>query len=257
MKETRYYEDFSKDFSKSRNQDYKLDDNYKIINDSFFFKFLSFIVYTLAIIISYFYCKFGLHMKIVGKKKLKEAKNCGYFLFGNHTQPVGDVFIPAHCALPKRIYTIASQANYGIPVIGKLLPYLGALPTGNDYKSIKSLNTAIVKRIEQKKCVVIFPEAHVWEYCTQIRPFSSASFKFPVKTDSLSFSFTTTYTKSKLFKKPKMTIFIDGPFKGKGATARDKATDLQEKITNSMQTMSLKSTYSYIEYVPLEKTKTE
>ena len=59
------------------------------------------------------------------------------------------------------------------------------------------LYDAIKKRIEQKKCVVIYPEAHVWEYYTKIRPFPSTSFKFPVNCDVPAFCMTTTYYKRK------------------------------------------------------------
>ena len=63
-----------------------------------------------------------------------------------------------------------------------------------------------------KKCVVIYPEAHVWKYYTKIRPYPSTSFKFPVHCNVPAFCMTTTYYKRKLGKKPGIVVYIDGPF---------------------------------------------
>ncbi len=109
---------------------------------------LSGFIYGLAVIFGGAYCKFFLHMKVKGRKNLKRMTG-DFFIYGNHTQPVGDVFIPALCVLPKRIFTVVSTANYGIPVIGKILPYLGALPIVDSLHGFKELNKAIETRIKK------------------------------------------------------------------------------------------------------------
>lgn len=248
VKEKRYYSDFSQDFEQSANQDFTLPENYKWIKTDILSKILSAIIYTLAVIFSSIYCKFFLHMKVSGRENLRNVKG-GYFIFGNHTQPVGDVFTPALCAFPKRIYTIVSTANYGIPVIGKILPYLGALPIENSASGIKELNRAITKRLSDNHPIVVYPEAHVWEYCTLIRPYPSTSFKFPVKNDVPSFAMTVTYKKSKFFKRPTMQVFIDGPFFGTGDSLKEKAVNLHDTIFETMKMRSSYSDYNYIEYI--------
>ncbi len=247
MKEVRYYSSFTDDFEQSANQNYTMPDDYKWVRSDIISKFLSGLIYGLAIIFGGLYCRCFLHMKVNGREKLKGIKG-GFFIYGNHTQPVGDVFIPALSVLPKRIYTVVSTANYGIPVIGKILPFLGALPTVNSLHGVKELNNAIEYRLKKGHPIVIYPEAHVWEYYTEIRPFPDTSFRFPVKFDKPAFAMTVTYKKSKLFKRPIMEVFLDGPFYPDGSTTKEKTADLYQKVYNTMKKQSSKSNYKYIEY---------
>lgn len=247
MKEVRYYEAFTDDFEQSAKQDYKLPENYKWVRTDILSKFLSGLIYGLAVIFGGAYCKFVLHMKVKGRKNLKGMKG-DFFIYGNHTQPVGDVFIPALCVLPKRIFTVVSTANYGIPVIGKILPYLGALPISDSLHGFKELSKAIETRLSKNHPIVIYPEAHVWEYYTGIRPFADTSFKFPVKLNKPTFAMTITYRKGKLYKRPVMEVYLDGPFYPEGDTVREKTDDLKEKVYKKMLERSRNSNYSYIEY---------
>ncbi len=251
MRRTRYYSSFSDDFEESANQNFKLPDDYKFLKTSLLSRILSEIIYGTFVVFGEIYCKFFLHMKIRGRKNLKGIKS-GFFIYGNHTQPVGDVFIPALCVLPKRIYTVVSPANYGIPVIGKILPYLGALPITDSFSGIKKLNDAIGKRLEQKHPVVIYPEAHVWEYYTGIRPFPETSFRFPVKFNKPAFAMTVTYRKSKVFKKPVMEVFLDGPFYPEGENIKDKTQNLHSRVISAMKDRSKNSNYCYITYEKIE-----
>lgn len=247
MKKVRYYSSFDDDFEQSANQNFELPENYKWIRTDLFSKILSGIIYGLAVVFGSIYCRLFLHMKIKGQNNLKGIKGA-FFIYGNHTQPIGDVFIPALCVLPKRIYTVVSTANYGIPIIGKILPFLGALPIVNSLHGIKELNRAIEQRLLQEHPIVIYPEAHVWEYYTEIRPFSDASFKFPAKLNKPAFAMTVTYKKSRVFKKPIMEVFIDGPFYPDGDTLKEKSCSLQTKIYTTMQERSKNSNFAYIEY---------
>ncbi len=247
-KPIRYYDSFTDDFEQTANQNFKLADNYKWVRTDILSKALSGIIYGLAVIFGGLYCKCVLHLKVKGREKIKGLKG-DFFIYGNHTQPVGDVFIPALCVLPKRIFTVVSTANYGIPFIGKILPFLGALPIVDNFSGIKELNRAIEYRLDKNHPIVIYPEAHVWEYYTDIRPFPDASFKFPVKFDKPSFAMTVTYKKSKLFKRPIMQVFLDGPFYPKGDTQKEKVKFLHDEIYEAMKNRSKNSDTNYIQYI--------
>ncbi len=243
----RYYSSFSDDFTQSANQNFSLPDDYVWVRKDIFSKLLSNLIYGIAVIFGGIYCKLFLHAKIRGRKSLRGITG-DFFIFGNHTQPFGDVILPALCVLPKRIYTVVSTANYGIPIIGKILPFLGGLPVVNSLHGMKELTKAIGIRIENRHPVVIYPEAHVWEYYTKIRPFPDTAFKFPVKFSKPAFAMTVTYKKSKLFKRPLAEVFIDGPFYAKGDTIVEKTADLHGKVLSAMQERSKNSDFSYIEY---------
>lgn len=249
---TIYFKTFEDDVVISKNQNYKIKENYKWIHTHPIYKITSCIMYKIASIFGYFYCKINLKIQIENKKVLKNYKKQGYFLYANHTQPVGDVFIPNEICRPKRTYIVVSQANLGIPVIGKLLPMLGALPISSSINNTKKLYDAINKRINEGNCVVIYPEAHVWPYYTKIREFSNTSFKFPVELDKPSFCVTTTYYKKS--KKPGIRIFIDGPFfPDKNLTKKDRAKKLHDDIYYTMKKRAENSNYEYIKYRKEEK----
>ena len=243
-----YYKTFEDEFVITKNQDYKLTDNYKWINNNIFYKACSNIFYYIAKLIGFIYCKFFLHVKIENKEILKEYKNQGYFIYGNHTQIIGDVFIPALIS-KKRIYTIASSSNLGIPAIGKILPMIGILPIPKQVVKTKELIYAVNTRIEQKNIVVVYPEAHVWPYYTKIRPYKNTSFEFPVDNNSISFSITTTYYKRKHGKKPGIKVYIDGPFKiDNNLNKKQNKEKIRNEIYNCMVNRSKESNYEFIKY---------
>ncbi len=244
----RYYKSFSDDFEQSRDQNFALKDDYKWIRTDLISKILSAVIYFLAIVFSLLYCRLFLHLRVKGKENLKGVKG-GFFIYGNHTQPIGDVFTPALCVLPRRIYTVVSTANYGIPVIGKILPFLGALPIVNSLHGTKELQKAMQYRLNHNHPIVIYPEAHVWEYYTEIRPFNRTAFKFPVKFQKPAFAMTVTYKKSKIFKRPVMEVFLDGPFYPEGETQKQMAENLHNEIFKVMTKRSKNSNFDYIKYV--------
>lgn len=161
---------------------------------------------------------------------------------------MGDVFIPALGAFPKRIYTVVSAANYGIPFIGKILRPLGALPIIPTIKGMRNFENAIKMRAQSGHPIVIFPEAHVWDYYTGIRPFSDTSFKYPCKLCMPVFSITSTYKKTRIFKRPIINVIVDGPFLSEGDTVKEKAKDLHNKVYSAMITASKQSDYEFVEY---------
>ena len=246
-REVRYYSDFTEDFERSADQDYTLPDGYKWVKTGVFARIASALTYGFWLFVSWFYLRFRLRLRVRGRKNLKGVKG-GVFVFGNHTQPVGDVFIPAHALFPRRIYTVTGTANYGIPVIGKILPYLGALPVTGTVDGLRELTRAMEIRLSQGHPVVIYPEAHVWKYYTGIRPFPDTSFRYPVKFGAPSFAMTVTYRKSKIRRRPVTEVFLDGPFFGEGTGTRDKTADLCGKIRAVMEERSKNSDIEYIEY---------
>lgn len=249
----KHYNSYTDDFFETRDQSYQLPDDYLWIRKDVKSRFLSLVIYGLALAFGVIYCRLFLHVRIKGRKKLKTANKTGIFLYGNHTQPVGDVFIPALACFPKRIYTVVSSANMAIPFIGKILPYLGALPIPDTVKAMKRFNRAVESRVEENKCVVIYPEAHVWEYCPFVRPFPATSFRYPLKYNKQVYCITVTYQKRRFGNKPAATVYIDGPFTAdKGDDHREKAEALRDEIHSCMTRRSKMSTYEYIKYIKNE-----
>lgn len=249
MKQINYYETYKDDFVETQDQTYKLPEDYKWVHKNPIYKICSQILYRIVYVISLIYGRLFLHIKIKDAKILKKYKKEGYFIYGNHTQPIGDVFTPAHICKEKRIYVIANSNNLRVKIIGKLLPMLGILPIPDSAKQMKEFFKTVKQRAEEKKCIVIYPEAHVWPYYTGVRPFPSTSFKFPVEAKARSFVATTTYQKRRWGKKPKITVYIDGPFEiDEKLGKKENQEKLCNEIYECMKNRSKESTYEYIEY---------
>ncbi len=250
----KYYESYDQDFVFSDNQDYNIPASYKWIHSNPIYRLVSACFYRVAefLIVVTFPVVYGMRRK--NKKVLRKAKGSGYFIYANHTQPFADVFAPSFVQRKKRVYVVAGRANLGVPVMGKLLPSLGAITVPDDIERMPLFMEAISHRIGQKKAVAIYPEAHVWPYATFVRPFPVTSFRFPIKENVPTFALTTTYQKRKFFKKPSITVYVDGPFYPDATLSRkERQKKLHSQVTEAMERRSKNSTYTYIDYVPKNK----
>ena len=128
--EVRRYSSFADDFVRTKDQYHRLPEDYRWIRTDVRSRFLSALSYGAALVISSVWCRVALHVRLRDRRLLRAARD-GAFIYANHTQPVGDVFIPALASFPRRIYTVVSPANLGIPVIGRILPFLGAADSGH------------------------------------------------------------------------------------------------------------------------------
>ena len=246
MKEIKYYNSYEDDFVESKNQQYDLKKNYKWIHENIIYKFFENIVYFFVIIIAFIYSKFFLRVTIKNRKLLRHSK--GYYLYSNHTQMIGDVFNPFLITFPKKPKIICSSSNLGIPIIGKILPIAGALPIPNEIHMMMDFNDSISK-LSKTRPIIIYPEAHLWPWYTMIRPFPKTSFNYPIKDDCDVYAATTTYKKSKLFRKPKIIIYIDGPFnKNDNLSKKENIINVHDKVYEAMVNRSRYSNYDYIEY---------
>ena len=231
----------------------KIDGDYKYLHKNLFYRLWSFVTYRLiATPIVWFYLKFH-HVKIINKKILKSYKKTGYFIYGNHTNQFIDGFSPTITCFPKKPYIIVNPDNISMPFWGHFTRMWGALPLPDTIQATKNFSKALDELISKNHPILIYPEAHLWPYYTKIRPFTSKSFKYPIKYDKPVFTFTTTYHKRKFSKKPRIEIYVDGPF------YPDKYLEMkarQEKLRNEVYENLVKhaqcSDYEYVKYIKKE-----
>lgn len=248
--EVRRYSSFADDFVTTKDQDHRLPEDYRWIRTDVRSRFLSALSYGAALVISSVWCRAALHVRLHDRKLLRAARD-GAFIYANHTQPVGDVFIPALASFPRRIYTVVSPANLGIPVIGRILPYLGALPIPDTLGGMRGFTEAVKARADEGCNVVIYPEAHVWEYYTGIRPMPESAFTFPVRCGKPSYAMTVTYKKRCIGKKPAAMVHLDGPFyPDESLPPRRRAAALRDTVYAAMLERSRESDTEYIRYEP-------
>ena len=232
-----------------------IDENYCYVNDRMWWKLLRFISYRLiAMPIAYLYCKIALHSTFRNRSVLKQAKGKGCFVYGNHTQQIGDPFIPNLALFPRSVYVIVHPNNVSMPVLGRITPYLGALPLPSNLKAMRHFREAIRTRIQQNNVIVVYPEAHIWPFYTGIRDFPATSMKYPVELDVPSFAMTTTYRKRRFGKKPRTVTYLDGPFyPDQNLPPRARAQALRDQIYGAMVARSRESDCEYIRYIKKEE----
>lgn len=234
-----------------------LPEGYEFIPKNVFVRIWSAILYRVFWIFGQWYERHYWQAKFYGREKLKKAKGKGYVIYANHTNPFHDVFGPA-VAADRRIFTIISPVNLKVPGIGKFLPLIGGMPLGKTKAEKKAFHEAIDKRLAQKKCVVIYPEAHVWPYATNIRKFPAGdrSFVYASRNNLPIFTMTTTYHKRKNKKHgdlPRMDVYLDGPFfPDKNKSEDENRANLAQEVYESMVKYSKKSTYDYFKYIKKE-----
>lgn len=246
---TIYYESYQDDVVTSKNQAAKLPVDHQWIHHNLFYRCFSQLFYYLVVVISIIYCYGWLHLRFQDLHKLHQNSKKGGVVYCNHTQPLGDVFLPFLAAFPKRPYIICSQANLGLPIIGKLLTFAGALIIPDGKKQFHQFNQAVQYHLNQQHLIFIYPEAHVWPYFTEIRPFTATSFHYPAAFSKPSFSLTVTYQAAKYYKRPQIIVYTDGPFTVDAQLLpKQKQFQLYHQIRHTMITRSHLSNFQYINY---------
>lgn len=200
------------------------------------------------------YLKMKFHHRVVGAERLEAAKGKGIFLYGNHTQIVADALIPSFVSMPRHAYVVVHPNNVSMPVLGRITPYLGALPLPDDAAAAVNFSQAITRCVAHGEAVVIYPEAHIWPYYTGIRPFPDASFLYPIRHGAPVFCFTNVYRARKHGDHPDIVTYVDGPFYADGALPmRQRRRALRDAVYKAMCERAALSNCSYIEYRPKEE----
>jgi len=253
-KKTYAYKSFDQDVITSADQDYHLPADYRWIRRGSGARLKYAATYCVVRLVTTVYMRLVRFARYEGLGKVREVpRGQGIFLYGNHTMPFGDVVSPAIVAGRHRVRTVVSNANYGIPVIGKILPWVGALPLGETASDAKSLSDAIYERLGEGNAINIFPEAHVWPYYTDIRPFGTAAFHYQATSGAPAFTHTAVYTRPKFGHRPRLKIVVDGPFfPDMSLPLKARMTDLRDRVAEAMRTAAQRSDYEYCEYLKIE-----
>lgn len=251
-KDKMYYSDTNQEVLDFNIKTKKIDKNYKYLPKNPFLKFFAFLSYRLfATPFAWIYFKLIKRIKFKNKKVLKQHKKDGYFIYANHTNQYADGFCPSLINFPKKPYLIVNPSNVFIPVIGKLTRLWGALPLPDTLDATRNFNNAMQTVLNKNCPILIYPEAHLWPYYTKIRDFSSISFKYPIKYKKPVYCFTTVYKKpKKIGRKPKMEIYVDGPFYPDFTKPiKEAQEELKQIVFNQMLTHSEESNYEYLDYI--------
>ncbi len=219
-------------------------------------KWIAFLVYYLiAVPLVFAISKLYLGLKFENREVLRKLHGTGYYLYGNHTRNL-DAFVPAMAAFPKKAYVVANADAVSLPFLRNIVQMLGAIPVPTEFSGMRGFMEAVYARCAEQNCVAIYPEAHVWPFCTVIRPFPDTSFRYPAKDGAPVVAMVTTYRKRKgLFRfagRPGMTVTFSEPMSADPALSVKKAqAELRDRVHSFMaETAAGKENIAYIRYEP-------
>ncbi len=259
---TIYYEDeLNDDFASTKIARKPLPKNLKFYHKNIIYRFLSdCLYYVIAAPLVWLYVKLVYGAKIVGKKKWKRAKlrRQGVFVYGNHTTAADALFVPILLALPKRTRIICSVEAVSNPIIRPIEMFLGALPLPDSPEHRKPFFDAVGYYSKKRhEAILIFPEAHIWPYCTRIRPFGEQSFTYPAQEGLPVVSVCTTFERRKIlrFLPPRHVIHVsdaaypemDLPLGERTKKLRDQSYEYMVETSSSLENAE------YYRYLPKER----
>lgn len=239
MKEKKilYYTDpVNDDFARNEIKTKKLPDNFRYVNRNPLFVFVEFILYELvARPLVTLYVKIKYRQKFLNKKAAKKLRKEGGLLYINHTNEDLDAFVPSMLSFPNKAFIVAHPDAFSIPFIKTLVKMLGGIPLPGTRKEYGRYKEAINYRLDKKKIVTIYPEAHIWPYYTDIRPFKSVSFNYAYSRVQPVYSVTNVYVRRKEGARPKVLSVVNGPFYIDNSLPRTEAVEkLRDEVYNSM-----------------------
>lgn len=212
----RYYEDeATTDFLITKiNRKVTVDGNYRYLNENLFYKIFSFILYYCIAIPVLLLITWIKGIKVYGRKNIRGLKT-GYVMYINHTNPIDAFLAQVRYARPRRGYIIANKDAVSIKGIGWLVKALGTFPLPDTKMGLVNLTKAVGTILSDRKVLIVYPEAHVWDYYTGLRPFPLTSFKFAVNNHVPAVPVAVTYRKPtglfKEYRRPRMHVFVGKP----------------------------------------------
>lgn len=250
-----YTDELNDEFAGDNIKPKPIDENYFYGDAGKWWKFKSWFWYRLvAHPIAIGFLVFRYHHKIINKSVIKKSRGVPFFIYANHTNNGADALIPTFVSFPRKTYVIVNPNNVSMPVLGRITPYLGAIPLPGNMAATKNFMNTIKLRVSEKSSIMIYPEAHIWPYYTKIRPFSDMSFRYPVQYDTPVFCFTNTYQQTKVLKKVRMITYVDGPFYAdKALSAKEQRKDLRDRVYNTMVERSKNNNVELVHYERKEK----
>ena len=250
-----YYSSFNDDFAGTNINTQQVPEDFPFTNDNPLWKAAgSFIYYVVARPVGWLLMKSIFGLKIENKEAFDKIGDTGVFFYGNHTQ-LADVFFPPLSAGLRRCTFVAGPDTVSIKGIRQLVLMLGALPIPDTVHGLKKFVNAIDKFYNEKRCIVIYPEAHIWPYYTGVRPFKPTSFTYPAKLNAPVVAAATVYRKrtglTSFIKAPAFTVIISDPiYPLEKLSNKENAEYLRDRVYEFLREQtSREDNVEYVKYI--------
>lgn len=262
MEKVYYYTDeVNEDFASTNGKISRdtVDGKYRYSHRSVWWKLGVAVAYRLfATPLVWLYTRIWLGVRVKNRAAMRKTGGCMVYL--NHTQNVCDAFIPTILSFPKRAYVVTGPEAVSIPGIRTLVALLGAIPLPSALSACRSFEAKLQEAIEEKAAVIIYPEAHIWPYCSFVRRFPDKSFSYPCRLGAPVIAGVTVYRQRKILKNhhPHITVYLSDPIYPdptlKEKQARRKLCD--EAYDFMSRTAREQGSYEYVRYIKKEDHET-
>lgn len=201
-------------------------------------------------IIGFYVYSHGIRCK--NKAVLKKLNGKGAFIYSNHVA-ISDCF-KFNIVIARRVDTIGYSDALSIPVGGKLATLLGLipLPLKEDRDNFHKMTEAISYNVKERNhYCLIFPEAHIWPYYTEIRNWPNNSLIYPALMMMPIVPAVTVWKKRLIGKKPKQLIVFGEPIYPKEGESITYNKDYlhQECIASMKEIARTNEQVQYIKYI--------
>jgi 1-acyl-sn-glycerol-3-phosphate acyltransferase len=255
-----YRDELNDDFAGNGIRADEIHADFPFMPKGFLWRVGEFIAYhIIAIPIVFVICTVFGGMRFENRREVKRAlsgSGRGIFLYANHTHWL-DAFVGPLVSWPRKAHVLASADTFSIKGLRTFVQMLGAIPVPTEREAIKPFCETVSARIAQGRPVMIFPEAHIWPFCTFIRDFKAGSFRYPVREGVPAVAVCVTYRRRKLLRflrSPRRTVYVSRPFHpDKGlpdAAAKQKLRDEVYEWLKS--TAEAHSDYEFVHYEKAE-----
>ncbi len=199
-------------------------------------------------------------IKVKGKENLKKLNGEACFFYSNHTSFLDTFDVQVRVSPTKRTDILGYSDSLSNKFLGWITKALGYMPIPDSPKTFRKFQNSLEERVyKMNHNVLIYPEAHIWPFYNDIRPFISTSFKYPAKLNRAVVPVTACYRKSKISKHAKITLYVSEPiFPQEYLSVNENKEYLRDECYKEMKRVSEKySTYKYVNYVKKEGSDNE
>lgn len=178
-----------------------------------------------------------LRAKIKNKKNLKKLKG-GAVIVSNHVHMLDSV-LSGFVAFPKSVTFTSIKSNFKMPVVGKIVKGLGAIPIPMTFTENRVFFNELSKKVRNGKYVHFYPEGHLIEGDEQLREFKRGAFKLAVESSSPIVPIRINFIEKKNRKRKRMVVNVGKPIYPNLIISPNAAIDtLKEQTEQAMYNMA-------------------
>lgn len=224
----------------------RLDKNYRYYRHDFFYNFLRVMIEIILIVIGipFVFLKFG--CKVINKQNRKVLKKMiknkqGVITIANHIYD--EDYVTIRTKLAPHMGYISMWKNNHLRPIGWIIRLTGSIPVPkNDSSATMAMMRAVDKCLQDGHWFHIYPEASMFYYYQDVRPFVDGAFVFAVRNNKpivpLAFSYRPPRGLYKLWKgkKPLINLSFGEPiYPNSDLPVRERISDLNKRCYEAVK----------------------